>query len=995
MRRRPEDLGVPSQRRWRPLHTGVVGVLATMVGLGTVAQSVPELVPGDGGLLLALVGLLGTGTAVTAQALLERLPQGSGPRERPALRRRLPPPVDHFTGHAALMAELLAEFDRFPRPGPRGLARRAFGQERRRRLRGPLVIAITGEGGTGKSQLAAQIVARVADRFPDGKLEFELYGGADHDSSGRREPRRPEEVLAQMAAELGGRPADGAALDDLAGTWKTATEGRRLLVVLDNAKDYAQVEPLLPSGPGCAVLITGRSGFPDAPPPMLRRGLAPLSPPEGLELVDRLVSASGRGLSADDRRALPDLVSACHGLPLALCLAGTQLTLENGPDVVSLLDRMSTLDVPGPRAVARSLAFGLQQCTPQERLLLNRLAGAGLTTFAPWAAAALLDTEEEEGGRMLWDMSHRYLVTYLYRAGGFDRFQLHDRVRDTLLAAGPHVLGVPEDERPDWSAERLRTSVDRLLRAFERLAEATARAAAPHEWSFGSPVPGRVGQGGDAPAVVRAPADPLAWLESERRGFEVCFRWTAPEGDGRRSPERGLRLRRAFTVLSRSGRRHWGAVGEATRQSTALALEMDDPFSYGVALLERAEVVGAQGDHDTGYERALTALRVLEQLDPPVDPRWSARAHRAVGVNLYRRGDLDDGRAEIERAVRTFEEHTDHWWWARTLCNLAEVDRFQGHLERAYDLLSQAESLLEGSRDVPEQWARVRLQRGEVLRLREYPLNAWFVLSDGLERLTDAPEEHWYRARYLRSLGQLPTNELNRAAEKCELLLSPQRERDRRYRTARKAGWPEQQRRAVEKLFVDGYPEYAYRCAEPGPPRGLLRRRGTLRDTWRGERQVERLREAERSFEEIGDDWGRWRTCLVLGQVLLARDEGEGKEEFLRAARGFRDLGDKWWQARAQRMAAESLHKAGRLGEAEELARAAIAGYRGLRHRSGQLRAMRLLAAIVVRSDQLEARRILNRATEIAEEGVRLGVVPGWMVAWIGALLSEVENSSY
>lgn len=985
-----------------------------MVGLGTVVQGVPELVPGDGGLLLAAIGLLGTGTAVASQVLLERLTQAPGSEERPALRRRLPPPVDHFTGHEALMAELLEQFERFPRAGPRGLVRRVFGRVRGGRSRGPLVIAITGEGGTGKSQLVAQVVDRVADRFPDGKLEFELYGVTDQGPSGRREPRRPEDVLAQMAAELGGRPPNGASLDELSGLWKTATEERGLLVVLDNAKDYAQVRPLLPSGRGCAVLITGRTGFTDAEQPMLQRRLAPLSAKESLELVDRLARASGRELSAGDRDALPDLVEACHGLPLALCLAGTQLTLEDGPSVITLLDRMRKLDVPGPRAVARSLAFSLQQCEPEERLLLNRLAGTGLTTFTAWAAAALLDTGEDDARRMLVRMSHRYLVTYLYHAGGFDRFQLHDRVRDTLLTAGPHVLGVPEEERADWSAEELRTAVDRLLEAFERVAEAAARSAAPHEWNFGAPVPGRGGEstepsipvpgrGGEVPGprtavavppAVSAPDDELAWLDSERRGFEVCFRWTAPDRDGRRSPAHGWRLRRAFTVLSRTGRTHWRAVREATKQATELALEMADPFAYGVALLDRAEVAGGQGDHETGYERALTALHVLEQLDPPVDPRWSARARRAIGVNLYRRGDLDDGRAEIERAVRIFEEHEDHWWWARTLCNLAEVDRFQGHLERAYALLSQAEKLLEGSRDVPEQWARVQLQRGEVLRLRGYTLNAWFVLADGLEQLSQEPKEHWYRARYLRSLGQLSTNELNREAWACELLLGPGHERERRRLAARDPEWTQRQHAKVSGLFVDGRPEYAQRCADPGPSRGPLRGRRLLRDTWQGARQIDRLREAERAFEEIGDEWGRWRTCLVLGQALLARDRGQGKEEFLRAARGFQELGDKWWHARAHRMAAESLQRVGRLSEAEELARVAIEGYRGLQHRSGQLRAMRLLAGIVTRRDLLEAWRVLNRAEELAKEGVLLGVVPESLLVEIQDMLRVIEHGS-
>lgn len=1064
MSRQSDGQGVPPRRRWRPLRTGLVGTLATLIGLGTALQGFPELVPGGGGPLLAAVGLLGTATAVTAQVILDRLSQAQAAGlkdDHKARRRSIPAPVDHFIGHEPLMAELLARFERFPRPGPRGVLPRVFGRNPGRYSRGPLLIAINGEGGTGKSQLAAQIVDRVADRFPDGHVEFALYGNGNSGPSGQREPAAPETVLRMMIAALGESPAEGSSPAELSERWKTITEDLRLLVVLDNAKDFAQVEPLLPSGRGCAVLITSRAEFDDTPLPVLQYGLQPLFPGEGLELINRLVKESGRELSDEDREYLPELVRACHGLPLALCLAGTQLTLSNAPSVRKLLERMEDPEVPGAKAVARSLAFSLQRCEPGERLLLYRLAGTGLTKFSPWAAAALMDIGAVEAKRMLERMSHRFLVTDLHGAGGFDRYQIHDRVRDTLLRAELEHLGVPEAERHRWSKDKLGAAVDRLLDAFARIAEAAARDAAPHEWGFGSPFPqntegtGGEGSGENAAgrggaektaggtektadgadvtggaALVAAPDDPFAWLESEHRGFEVCFRWTDPSREDRRSPAHGWRLRRAFTVLSRTGLTRWGAVHETTRQATELALEMENPFAYGVAMLDWSEVAGSQGDHDSGYKRALAALQALEVLDPPVDPRWLARAHRAVGVNLYRRGDLDDGRAEIERAERIFATDEDPWWHVRTLGNLAEVDRFQGHLVRAHTWLSQAEGRLDDSPGMAEQRAKVQLQRGEVLRLRGYPLNAWFVLSDGLDQLTRPPKEDWYRARYLRSLGQLSVSELNSESGACEVLLDPQRARERRRRTRNDPAWPEWQRAKVEGMFIDlpqqkrkdgesgeeeagreeqspgeGTAEstedplvYAYRCVEPGPARGLLFRlwkgRRLVRDEWDNDRQVERLQEAELIFEEIGDAWGRWRTCLALGQALMAHDRGQGKEEFLRAARSFRELGDKWWHARAHRMAADSLRRAERWTEAEELALVAVRGYRGLQHRSGHLRAMLLHAEIVTRRDLLKARGILLEAEEMAEEGVRLGVVPGSLLVKVQDMLRVVEHGS-
>lgn len=982
----------PTGRRWRPAHTGLAGALATLVGAGTALQEVPGLFPEGAGVWVALSGLLGTTVAVTGQTLLERADRAQtlepDPVSRPRLRPRLPPPTDHFTGRDELMSELPALFDRFPRPGARSLVDRFPRPVRGNDSRGPLVIAITGEGGTGKSELAVQIADRVADRFPDGKMEFELYGAALQGPAGGRSPRAPEEVLSEMVKEMGRHPTEDASLEELKGMWRTATEERRLLLVLDNAKDHKQVEPLLPGGRGCAVLVTGRTTFAGADRSMIQRPLDTLSDKEGLELIERLVSASGRALTEEDRAALPGLVEACHGLPLAIRQVGTQITRSNSTSAAALLtDMRESKLLPG---LSSSLAFGLQQCEPRERLLLGRLAGAGLTTFTAWAAAALVDSDEEEAMGMLENLSDRYLLTYLYRSAGFRRFQLHDRVRATLRGEGPNLLGIPEEERPDWSAERLRTAERRLLAAYVRRAEAAARRAAPHEWNV-AVAPADPSESADRSRMVPAPDDPLAWLESERRGFEVCFQKTRPGRTGEPVDPglivHGQRLRRAFAVLCRTGRRHWSAMRLATQEATVLALESQDPSAYGVALLERAEVAGGHGDHDTGYERALTALHVLEGVEPAVDPRRLARAHRAIGVNLYRRGDLDDGRDELEVARRIFEEHDDPWWTARTLCNLAEVDRFQGHLERAYELLFQAEALIAGSRDLPELSSRVQLQRGEVLRLRGFTLNAWFVLSEGLEQLSRASNEYWYRARFLRSLGQLSTRDLNREAGECELLLAPWRARDRGSR-ARDPRWRARQETKVRALFVEGYPEYAERCARPEPSRWPLGRAGRLRDTWKVERRIERLREAERTFEEIGDDWGRWRTCLVLGEALLDHGGGDGKEEFLRAARGFEELGDRWWHARAHRRAAESLRRAGRLAEAEELARVAIEGYRGLRHRSGRLRATILLAEILAVPNPVAAWRILDRARAIAEEGVLSGDVPE-------SLLREMERLSH
>ncbi|WP_306369086.1 ATP-binding protein [Nocardiopsis sp. CC223A] len=1032
-------VGVPAPRRWRPVGTGLgVGALLAL-GLGTALQEFPDLLPG-GGWWVAALAMVGSAMAASAQALLDRRPSVLEPPREPPVRPRLPAPVDHFTGHADLMKKVLAAFSRFPRR--RGRLRRRRG--------GPLIIAITGEGGTGKSQFVSQVVSRVTDRFPDGTLEFELYGPvSEHAGPGGsgREPvvRRPAEILAEMLRKIGERVPDGASPERLSGLWEDASRHRRVLLVLDNAKDFAQVEPLLPTGPGCAVLITSRRAFPPHPPADIREhSMGKLSDEEGLLLLERLVSARSRPLSEEDRAALPELAARCHGFPFALCLVGAQATEATGPGAAALLRRMNdpeqTLTVAGPESIVRSLAFSLHECTREQRRLLWLLAGTGAATFTPWVAAALLDVRLSRAVGVLDELRRRYLVTYLYSAAGHEHFRLHEYMRDFLVTQGPRLFGVADADTADWSRARrreLEEAVLRLLHAYTERAEEAARRASPHEWSF-DPQPGRRE---DVPAPAHPPLfrlpdplpatdapEPVAWSESEQRGFELCFWWIGPGrfssgvADRRRIAAYGWRLHRAFSLLCRTGRIHWESMRESTAEAAALALETGDPLACAITLIDRAEVAGGHGDHHIGHELALTASMILDSLDDAaVDPRWRARAHRAIGVNLYRRGHLDDGRAEIDGAIRVFGEHRDTWWLVRSLCNLAEVYRFQGHLKEAYERLALAERELEGRQEASDQWTRVRLQQGEVLRLRGFELHAWFVLEQGRRRIADSPNGDWYHARYLRALGQLPSHSLNTRAGVCELWLDPRRERERRRLTARDPRWPREQEKRVIALFADGMPpaedgsareggtslrerlegwfgfDRSGRGDRSGTARWLARFRlgERLRDSWQVSDQILRLKSAEQVFEGLGDTWGVMRTRLVRGQVLMERDRDEGKEEMLEAAAGFQELGDRWWHARAHRMAAQSLLRVHRTAEAEELARVAVEGYRGLRHRSGRLRAMKVLAQSLMDRDPLAAWRTLKRAERIAEEGVRLGPpVPESLVREIRDALDALEHGS-
>lgn len=163
---------------------------------------------------------------------------------------------------------------------------------------------ISGPAGAGKSALALNVARATAHHYPDGHLYVDL----------RAHPPQARAVLARLLRSLGPDPRPWIGLDELVASYRAATAERRLLIVLDNADDTAQVLPLLPAGTSCSVLITSRLRLelPDAK----RLHLGPLPEPDALALLHHL---GGSGPDA------PELVRLCDHLPLALGIAAAKL----------------------------------------------------------------------------------------------------------------------------------------------------------------------------------------------------------------------------------------------------------------------------------------------------------------------------------------------------------------------------------------------------------------------------------------------------------------------------------------------------------------------------------------------------------------------------------------------------------------------------------------------------------------------------------------------
>ncbi|MER6160637.1 BTAD domain-containing putative transcriptional regulator [Streptomyces sp. NPDC001868] len=274
------------------------------------------------------------------------------PPPRPA---QLPPPPAHFTGREEVLAELRQalnagtyEATRTPtHPGARGgiesaataaWARQAttsphppthpHSRATRRPLppKGTAVAVISGMAGVGKSALALHLAHELSDHFPDGQLYINLHGATPGMT-----PLTPAQALAALLRDLGTAPRRIPEHPDAAAALLRSTLApTRTLMVLDDAAHAAQVRPLLPAGPGCAVIVTSRSPL-TALDGAHRFPLAPLSDDESAAL---LRAASGRAAGLDAAHPLVELTGR---LPLALRVVAARLAARRAltPDALA------------------------------------------------------------------------------------------------------------------------------------------------------------------------------------------------------------------------------------------------------------------------------------------------------------------------------------------------------------------------------------------------------------------------------------------------------------------------------------------------------------------------------------------------------------------------------------------------------------------------------------------------------------------------------------
>ncbi|MEV6053345.1 BTAD domain-containing putative transcriptional regulator [Streptomyces sp. NPDC052107] len=351
---------------------------------------------------------------------------------RPA---QLPPPPAHFTGRVDVRRELRRALTEPPAPAP-------------------AIAVISGMAGVGKSALALAVAHELRERFADGQLYVNLHGATPGMT-----PLSSVQALAALLRDLGAEPRNIPEHPDAAtALLRSLLAPARVLLVLDDAANAAQVRPLLPAGPGCAVIVTSRSPL-TALDGARRFPLAPLT---GEDSAALLRAVSGReGLDAGH-----PLVELTGRLPLALRVVAARLAARRAltPDVLA-----GQLAETGGRlrhleyddlSVRRSLAVAHDALAAAEReadrdaaLALRRIGALDLPTYGAPLIARLTGTDARRAEAAL----DRLVDVALLEETTYGRYAPHDLVRDfarELADTGKDAgTGAPGD-LPDTDTER-------------------------------------------------------------------------------------------------------------------------------------------------------------------------------------------------------------------------------------------------------------------------------------------------------------------------------------------------------------------------------------------------------------------------------------------------------------------------------------------------------------------------------------------------------------
>ncbi|MFJ2082725.1 ATP-binding protein [Micromonospora chokoriensis] len=480
-----------------------------------------------------------------------------------------------------------------------------------------VVAAISGTAGVGKTALAVHWAHRVADRFHDGQLYVNLRG-FDPLGQAVSAAKALRGFLDALGVPTTRVPDD---LDAQAALYRSALAGKRILVVLDNARDAEQVRPLLPGTPTTVVLVTSRNQLTSL---VSLDSAHPL--PLGLLSRDAarhlLTNRLGVERVAAEPEAAEAIITACARLPLALSIAAARAQQSGFPlatlaaELGTAGQRFGVLDAGDAVGEVRAVfSWSYTALTPPAAGLFRLLGlhpGPDITVAA---AASLAGRPADEARRLLTELTRANLLAE-FRPG---RFTAHD-----LLRAYAAELSDGTD-----SASDRRAATRRLLDHYTHTTHAADALLRPHS----DPVDHLMtpAAAGVQPERPTSHAEAMEWLTSEHPVLVAALRLAASAGLDAHT----WRLGRALdTFLDRQG--HWHDRVETCQAALLAAERLGDPIAQAVA---HRFLAGAHTVIDR-YADAMGHLeRALDLYVTSGDTEGQARTHQNLASLWDRQGE--------------------------------------------------------------------------------------------------------------------------------------------------------------------------------------------------------------------------------------------------------------------------------------------------------------------------------------------------------------------
>ena len=568
---------------------------------------------------------------------------------------------------------------------------------------GPVIVTVSGAPGTGKTALALHWAHQVQQRFPDGQLYVNLRG---FDSSPA--PVAPGEAIDGLLESIGVAASQiPARVDSRAALYRSLLAGRRLLVVLDNARDEAQVRPLLPGSGTCLVLVTSRNELTGL---VAAEGARPvrldvLTETEARQLLAGRLGARKVTAEAD---AAAELASMCAHLPLALAIAAARAAIRPAVPLAALVgelrdtrDRLGALDV-GDEATNIKAVFSWSyrlMSEPAARMFRLLAAHPGPHISAA-AAASLAAVSAQSAGAALAELTRAGLAQEQVPG----RYSLHDLLDDYAAQLGDQ-------------AEQ-RSALQRALDHYVHSARAAVGLAYPAHRQIAVAPPGP----DSTPECLADAGQARKWLQAEHQvllaactaaadsAFDVPA-WQLPAALGPHLAHRGFYLdlaRTQQTALTAANRLrdeaaqasallslgeamvHLGSPQDARghlEDSLRLYRKLGDQSGQAHCHCAMSRLAESQGDHTRSLYHARHALRLYRAL---ADLTGEATALNAVGWDNALLGKTERALSYCTKALRLHRDSGNRFGEAITLDSLGYSHHQAGRHSRAVEFYQQA-----------------------------------------------------------------------------------------------------------------------------------------------------------------------------------------------------------------------------------------------------------------------------------------------------------------